>query len=87
MKKGDLAHLARPGATLGVKVVPRAGRTEVRAEEDGGLTVRVTAPPEDGKANKAVIEAVARALGVAKSRVEIVSGASTRQKVLRLRED
>lgn len=85
MKKGALAHLAEPGARLEVKVVPRAGRTELR-EEAGGLVVRVTAPPEDGKANRAVIEAVARALGVPKSRLEIVSGAAARQKVLRVRE-
>jgi len=86
MKKGALAHLAGPGTTLDVKVVPRAGRTEVR-EEEGALTVRVTAVPEDGKANKAVIEAVARALGIAKSRIEIVSGAAARQKVLRVLGD
>jgi len=83
MKKGALAHLAEPGARLTVRVVPKASRNDLR-EEDGVLAVRVTAVPEGGKANRAVIEAVARALGLPKSRLEIVSGATARTKVLRV---
>lgn len=83
MAKGDLAHLAVPGAEFAVRVTPRAGRTEVRP--DGGrLRVAVTAPPEDGRANAAVQAALAEALGVARTRLSLVRGATSRDKVFRL---
>lgn len=83
MKKGDLAHLATPGAEIAVRVTPKAARNEVTLG-DAGLRVYVTVVPEDGKANKAVIKLLAQALGVAKSRLELVRGASSRDKVFRL---
>ena len=46
------------------------------------MSVRVTAPPEGGKANAAVCTVVARAVGVPKSAVSVVSGQSSRHKVL-----
>lgn len=51
-------------------------------QPDGSLHVRTTAPPADGKANKAVAEAVARHLGVPKSAVTIAKGATSRNKLL-----
>ena len=83
MEKGGLAHLAVPGAEFAVKVTPRARRPGVTAE-DGLLRVAVTAAPEDGKANAAVAEALAHALGVAKSRLHLLRGATSREKVFRL---
>lgn len=65
-----------------IRVTPRAGRNEVALAPDGSLIVRVTAPPADGEANKAVIETVAKRLGIAKSRVQIVAGGSSRTKRL-----
>lgn len=44
------------------------------------LKIAVTAPPEQGRANAAVIELLARRLGIAKSRIELVSGATHRHK-------
>jgi uncharacterized protein len=65
---------------LDVKVIPRASRDEVTGMRDGVLTVRVTAPPVDDAANRAVIKLIARRAGVARSRVRIVRGARSRHK-------
>jgi uncharacterized protein (TIGR00251 family) len=70
---------------LDVLVQPRASRVKLGPLHDGRLKVAVTAPPVDGAANSAVVEAVARALGVAKSHVEVVRGDSSRRKTLRIR--
>jgi uncharacterized protein (TIGR00251 family) len=67
-----------------VRVTPRAARNEIAGERDGVLLVRVTAAPEGGKANAAVCKLVAKALGVATSRIAIVRGAGAREKVLRI---
>ena len=83
MKKGSLSHLAQPGATLAVRVTPRAARNRVE-EVEGGLRVHVTVVPEDGKANKAVVKVMAHALGVPKSRLTLIRGATSRDKVFRL---
>lgn len=68
-----------------VRVVPRARRNEVRQGSDGRLVVRVTAAPVDDQANVAVRKVVADHLGVRASRVDIVSGHHSRDKVLRVR--
>ncbi len=70
---------------IAVHVTPRSGRDEVmgvRADGSGSdeVCVRVTAPPDGGKANKAVCKTVAVALGVAKSAVSVVSGVTARRK-------
>lgn len=79
----DLSALAVPGAEIAVHVTPRAARAGL-AVEGGAIRVRVTVPPEDGKANAAVREILARALGVAKTRLVLLRGASARDKVFRL---
>ena len=71
-------------AELRVRVTPRAARNEVAGERDGVLLVRVTAPPEGGKANAATCKVIARALGIAPSRVTVARGAGSRQKSLRV---
>ena len=69
---------------LRVRVIPRAARNEVAGERGGVLLVRVTAPPEGGKANAATCKVIARALGIAPSRVTVARGAGSRQKSLRV---
>ena len=64
--------------TLNVRVTPRAKRNAVQSAAGGGLKVYVTAPPEDGRANDAVVENIAEWLGVKRRQVEIVSGATNR---------
>ncbi|EIE52828.1 hypothetical protein AL036_15390 [Salipiger aestuarii] len=84
MASPPLAHLVQPGVTLALRVTPKASRNAIRAEDDGTLRVFVTAVPEDGKANAAVHKLLARALGVPKSRLTLVRGATSRDKLFRI---
>ena len=79
----DLSHLAQSGAEIAVRVTPRAARNAVLVDGDR-LRVTVTTIPEDGKANAAVIKLLAKALGVAKSRLVLVRGAGSRDKLFRI---
>ena len=67
---------------LDVRVQARARRDELAGARDGRLLVRVTAPPLDGRANAAVTKLLAKRLGVAPGRVQIVRGESGRDKVV-----
>ena len=71
-----------PQARIALRVQPKARRSQVTVTEAGTVTVRVTAAPERGKANAAVVEVLARALSVPTSAVEIVRGHGARDKVL-----
>lgn len=83
MKKGELSHLATPGTLLAVRVTPKAARNQVELR-DGELRVSVTTVPEGGKATKAVVKLLAQALGIAKSRLVLTQGATSRDKVFRI---
>ncbi len=67
---------------VAVKVVPGASKTIIGGMRDGAILARIAAPPEKGKANEALVADLARILGIAKSDVQIVSGASSRRKTL-----
>jgi uncharacterized protein (TIGR00251 family) len=67
-----------------VRLQPRARRDEVVGERAGAIVIRVTAPPVDGKANAALCAFVARAAGVPPSRVSVVRGQTSRDKVVRV---
>jgi len=69
---------------LEVRVQPKSGRTAVSLEPSGRVKVWVTEPPERGKANDAVVEALARALGVPKSAVTVTRGHASRNKLVRV---
>jgi uncharacterized protein len=75
---------AADGLTIDVLVVPRASRTAVGPMQGERLRVAVTAPPVDGEANAAVIDALAKAFGVRRSAVEIVRGERGRRKTIRI---
>lgn len=79
----DLTHLAVSGSEIAVRVTPRASRNAVLLE-DGVVKVLVTTVPEDGRATADVQKALAKALGVAKSRLTLVRGTKSRDKVFRL---
>ncbi len=66
-----------------VRVTTRAGRNEIVSKGDV-WKVRVSAVPVDGKANEAVIAMLAKEMGVAKSHVRLVRGASGRDKVFEI---
>ncbi len=82
MKEGDWIQASNGRILVQVKAVPGSSRSLVAGLRDGALLVRVAAPPEKGKANEELRACVARALGLAKSSVELVSGASSRRKRL-----
>src|SRR5450830_1546035 len=69
--------------TIEVRVIPRAGRNEVK-ENGEQLKVYLTAPAEDGRANQALIKVLAEHLGVKKSMVIIKKGLRSRQKVIKI---
>lgn len=81
--KGAYAALAVPGAAFAVRATPRARKAQISLE-DGIFRIAVTAPADEGRANAAVAEALAHALGVAKSRLTLVRGATARDKTFRL---
>lgn len=83
MRKGEQADLAVPGAEFAVRATPRA-RMESCVLEGGVWRIAVNAPPEEGRANAAVAEALAHALGVAKGRLTLIRGATSRDKRFRL---
>ena len=77
--------LDRQGAVLlTVQIVPRASKSEVVGIHGDALKIRIQAPPVDGKANLALREFVAEKLGVAMSAVSLVSGETSRRKVLKI---
>lgn len=71
-------------AEVAVRLRPRGHRDELIRFEDGVLHARVTAPPVDGKANRALCKLVAKRLGVAPSRVSLVRGERSRRKLVRI---
>lgn len=83
MHKGQWSALAIPGTAFSLRVTPRARKDEITFE-GGQWKVRVTALPEDGKANAAVAELLAGALGVARTRLRLLRGATSRDKVFGL---
>jgi uncharacterized protein (TIGR00251 family) len=69
---------------LDVYIQPRASKTELAGMHGGHIKIRVAAPPVEGAANDALIEFVARRLGIAKGRVRLISGKSSRRKALEI---
>lgn len=76
----------REGTRIAIRVTPRARRSSlswgVDVEGRPLLAARLAAPPVDGAANKALVELLAKALGVARSSVAIVSGDTSRNKIV-----
>jgi uncharacterized protein len=81
--KGAWSDLAIAGARLAVRVTPNA-RANTASRDNATLRITVTASPEDGRATDAVTVLLARALGVARTRLVLTSGATSRDKVFRL---
>lgn len=70
------------GAIVRVKAVPGAKRDEIAGRLGDRLKVRISAPPEGGKANKAICTLLAAALGVKPREVEIIAGHASPEKLL-----
>jgi uncharacterized protein (TIGR00251 family) len=68
------------GCLLPVRAQPGARRSGIQGERNGALKLSVTAPPEDGRANAALIEMLRKCLGLKRSQIEIIGGATGRDK-------
>lgn len=68
-------------AILKVRVNPRSSRNQITGWQVDTLSIKLTAPPVEGAANKASIEFLADQLGVKKSQIALVSGTTSREKV------
>jgi uncharacterized protein len=73
------------GATFPVRGQPNARKNAVVGEHNGAVKVAVTAPPEDGKANAAILDVLAEWLGVKRSQLELISAPSNRNKTFLVR--
>lgn len=67
---------------IAVRVQPRSRREEVQVGDGGKLKAWVMAPPENGRANEALVALLARRLGIPKSSIQVVRGHRSRDKVL-----
>lgn len=79
------SNLAAPAVLIHIKAVPGAKRDDIVGPLGERLKVRTAAPPEGGKANKAVCSLLAAALGVRPGDVEVVRGRGSAEKTLRAR--
>ncbi len=70
------------GVTVRVLVVPGASRTEIKGRHGDSIKVRVAAPPEGGRANRAVVDLLQNVVG---GKAELVGGATSRRKVILIR--
>lgn len=84
MTTPDLSCLAAEGTRFSVRVTPKASRNRIVQEDDGLIRVYVTTVPEGGKATAAVVKLLAKAIGVAKSDLVLVRGATDRVKEFRV---
>ena len=70
------------GVQFAVRVIPGASKNEVAGIQDGALKIKLTAPPVEGKANKACVDFLARLLGIRRSALAIASGEKSRKKTV-----
>ena len=80
------AHRRGDAVRFSVRLQPRASKNEIAGLSGAALKVRVTAPPVDGLANKALIELLSRILNTSRRNVCIVSGYSSRTKLIEISE-
>jgi uncharacterized protein (TIGR00251 family) len=76
--------MAEVQTVIKVRVLPKSSRTEIIGIEGDTYKVKLTAPPVEGKANKALIELLARRLRIGKRKIDVVSGSRSRLKTVRI---
>jgi uncharacterized protein (TIGR00251 family) len=82
MRKFHL-HDGKKGAAIAVRVTPRASRNEImEIQSDGTVKIHLTAPAHEGMANEELIKFLSEVLGAPKSHIDIVAGASGRDKLI-----
>jgi len=76
-------HNGQIGAALAVRITPRSKKNEiVEILNDGTVKIRLTAPPVEGKANDALIAFLSDVIGVPRSQIDIIAGATGREKLV-----
>ena len=68
------------GAVLNLRIVPRAAKNAIQGEHGDALKIRLCAPPVDGAANSALVEFLSDAFSLPRARVQLLSGATSRNK-------
>jgi uncharacterized protein (TIGR00251 family) len=84
MKQRSKNNTEPSATTLSIRIQPRASKNKIVRNEDGSFKVWITAPPVDGAANEALIKFLSSSFDVAKSQVEIVSGLTAKNKIVRI---
>jgi hypothetical protein len=85
LRKMAIHFTARDEAvTFAVRVQPRASRSEIAGELDGAVKIRLAAPPVDGAANEELTRFLARLFDVPRRQVTIISGATSKNKLVRV---
>ena len=74
------------GTLLAIKVIPRASKNEIGEPLGNELKIKVTAPPVDSAANRAVIEFLADALNTSKSNITLIRGETARHKTILIKD-
>ncbi len=77
-----MSQWPQAGSRVRVRVQPMSSRNQVVGYRGDTLRLRITAPPEGGQANEAVLSLLAQALDITKSRIEIVRGHASRDKMV-----
>ena len=74
----------KEGIQFSAAIQPRASKNEISCVLGGALKIRLTSPPVEGAANKACIKFLAKRLGVSQSRIAIVGGLTSKNKIIRV---
>ena len=72
------------GIQFSAAILPRASKNEISGILNGALKIRLTSPPVEGAANRTLIKFLARQFGISASRVDIVSGLTGKNKIIRI---
>ena len=85
MSSSEFYSVEKSGSIiLRIKVEPRSSRPGISGLYGDAIKVKLTSPPVEGKANNEVISVLAKALGVKKRQIEIISGWTSKNKIIRL---
>lgn len=81
----DAIQQTPTGVSIRIYVAPQSSANKVVGVHNGAIKVALTAPPVEGAANKALVEFLAKLLGVPRSGVGIIAGETSRQKIVQVR--
>lgn len=71
-------------STIKIKVIPNASKNKIVERDQDSMKVKITATPDKGKANKELIKFLAKELGINKSKIKIIKGEKSRDKIIEI---